>query len=168
MPNLIILFNINRPGDYIFTRLFLFLQVTGFSMAIFKGLYSWDGKKSDEHEPISWFPGAYDLKIVDLNEDYENITHLRPYLCIYTNTGKGYSVSANPEKFAKKICIDFNLDIEKVLWVERLNPQEDRFEVVTFRKKGQVGAHDFYAIEKRKPMQGELGLIVKELKQKKS
>ncbi len=37
-------------------------------MAIFKGRYSWDGKKNDQREPIAWFPGTYDLKIVDLAE----------------------------------------------------------------------------------------------------
>ena len=35
-------------------------------MKIFNGKYSWDGKKHDNQEPIAWFPGAYNLKIVDL------------------------------------------------------------------------------------------------------
>ena len=132
-------------------------------MAIFNGRYTWDGKKTDEKEPISWFPGAYDLVIVNLDEEGDNVAHIRPFICIFANTGSGYSVSANPEKFAKRICLDFNLDIEKVMWVERLEPDGDKFEVILFQKKGHLGEHVFYTIERRKPMKGELSLILREL-----
>lgn len=132
-------------------------------MAIFTGRYSWDGKKSDERDPISWFPGSYDLKIVDLGSLGKNITFLRPYLCIFTNTGSGYSVSANPEKFAKRICEDFSLDIEKVLWVEKKERNEELYEVITFQKKGHLGEHTFYTIEKRTPQRNELKLIQREI-----
>ncbi len=84
---------------------------------------------------------------------------MRPYLCIFTNTGSGYSVSANPEKFAKRICDDFSLPIERVLWVEQREKNSDFFEVITFQKKDQVGDHVFYTIERRKPMESELRLI---------
>jgi len=133
-------------------------------MAIFKGRYSWDGKKSENKEPISWFPGAYDLSISNLAGPQESISYIRPYLCIFTNTGWGYSVSANPEKFAKRICEDFGLPIEKVLWVEQTEPGSHSFEIITFRKRGQMGRQVFYAIEKRRPLENELKLIEKELK----
>ncbi|MEE4242342.1 MAG: hypothetical protein V2I36_12815 [Desulfopila sp.] len=132
-------------------------------MAIFDGRYSWDGTKNDGREPISWFPGAYDLKITNLDKSAESVSYIRPYLCVFTNTGKGYSVSANPEKFAKRICEDFSLQIEKVLWVEQVIPGTENFEIVTFKKRGQLGKHTFYSIQKRKPMPHELQLIRKEL-----
>ena len=128
-------------------------------MAIFSGRYSWDGRKTDGRDPISWFPGAYDLKIINLDESDTSISFMRPYLCIFTNTGSGYSVSANPEKFAKRICDDFSLPIERVLWVEQREKNSDFFEVITFQKKDQVGDHVFYTIERRKPMESELRLI---------
>ncbi len=128
-------------------------------MAIFQGRYSWDGTKTDNKEPISWFPGAYDLVIAKLEAGNKNITFLRPYICIYTNTGYGYSVSANPEKFAKRICDDFSLRIDKVLWVERKEPDSEKYEVIIFQEKGQMGETNFYSIEKRKPNLAELQLI---------
>ncbi len=130
-------------------------------MAIFSGRYSWDGKKTDGRDPISWFPGAYDLKIINLDESVKTVSFMRPYLCIFTNTGSGYSVSANPEKFAKRICEDFSLSIERVLWVEQQEKDSDVFEVITFQKKDQVGDHVFYNIERRKPLENELRLIKK-------
>lgn len=132
-------------------------------MAIFKGRYSWDGKKNDQREPIAWFPGAYDLKIVDLTEGKKGVTFLKPFLCIYTNTGAGYSISENPEKFAKRICSDFSLEMDKVLWTEQLQDGSDSFEIITFQKCGTVGDSPFYLIRKRKPLANEVKLIKKGL-----
>ena len=128
-------------------------------MAIFQGRYSWDGTKSDNRDPISWFPGAYDLIIAKLDGENTNISFIRPYICIYTNTGYGYSVSANPEKFAKRICEDFSLRIDKVLWVERKEPESEEYDVIIFQKKGKMGETVFYSMEKRTPHPAELRLI---------
>ena len=132
-------------------------------MAIFHGRYSWDGTKEDNKEPISWFPGAYDLTITDLSEASDSLTFIRPFLCVFTNTGKGYSVSANPEKFAKRICEDFSLQIDKVLWVERKEPGGESFDIIVFKKKGQMGDTAFYSMEKRKPLPNELSIIQRQL-----
>lgn len=132
-------------------------------MAIFHGRYSWDGTKSDNKEPISWFPGAYDLTITNLSESSEGLTFIRPFLCVFTNTGKGYSVSANPEKFAKRICEDFSLQIDKVLWVERKEAGAEKFDIIVFTKKGQMGDTAFYSMQKRKPLANELHMIQREL-----
>lgn len=132
-------------------------------MAIFHGRYSWDGTKADDKEPISWFPGAYDLTITNLSESNDSLTFIRPMLCVFTNTGKGYSVSANPEKFAKRICEDFSLQIDKVLWVERKEPGVESFDIIVFRKKGQMGETAFYSMEKRQPLANELSIIQRQL-----
>jgi hypothetical protein len=128
-------------------------------MAIFNGRYSWSGKKEDQHDPIAWFPGAYDIKIVDLSVNNSGVTYLRPYLCIYKSTGQGHCISANPEKFAKRICIDFSLDIEKVLWVEQDKEVAEKFEVVIFKKCGNLHQNTFFQFEKRKPTPREMTLI---------
>jgi hypothetical protein len=132
-------------------------------MAIFHGRYSWDGTKADNKEPISWFPGAYDLTITDLSESNDSLTFIRPILCVFTNTGKGYSVSANPEKFAKRICEDFSLQVDKVLWVERKEPGVESFDIIVFKKKGQMGDTTFYTMEKRQPLPNELNIIQRQL-----
>lgn len=129
---------------------------------IFNGRYSWDGTKDNNKDPISWFPGAYDLKIVNLSTGPEEIIHIKPYLCIFTNTGKGNSVSANPEKFAKRICVDFSLEMEKVLWVEQVEIGTENYEIINFKIRGQLGENKFYTMQKRKPMPNELNLIRKE------
>ncbi|MDR3629393.1 MAG: hypothetical protein P4L42_03570 [Desulfocapsaceae bacterium] len=132
-------------------------------MAIFCGRYSWDGRKTDQREPVAWFPGAYDLRIIDLTEGMKGITFLKPVLCIYTNTGTGYSISEHPERFAKRICSDFSLEIDKVLWVEQLQHGSDSFEIITYKQCGILGGNSLYLTLKRRPLPRELNLIRKGL-----
>jgi hypothetical protein len=161
-------------NGYIISTRFFFTIVTGentlvlnheITKSIFDGRYSWDGKKKDRREPIAWFPGAYDLKILDLTFGKKNITFLKPFLCIYTNTGAGYSISEHPEKFAKNVCRDFSLDMEKVLWVEKLDREQDIFEIISFVKCGILGDDSIYLIKKRKPRDNEMRLISKVMKE---
>lgn len=132
-------------------------------MAIFDGRYSWSGKKEDHRDPVAWFPGAYDLKIIDLSKNNPGVTFLRPFLCIFKGTGVGHSISATPEKFAKRICFDFSLEMERVLWVEQDREEPDKFEVVDFKKWGNLSEDSFYQSRKRKPTKGELTLISREI-----
>ncbi len=132
-------------------------------MAIFDGVYSWTGKREDQYEPIAWFPGAYDLKIIDLRESNNGVSFLKPYLCVFTNTGKGHSISANPEKFAKRLCVDFSLELEKVLWVERAKEDLEKFEIISFIKCGKLSETAFYQVDRRNPTPGELVLIQKNI-----
>lgn len=134
-------------------------------MKVFAGRYSWDGKKHDEQDPIAWFPGSYNLKIFRLVDKGAGVRHLKPYICIYSKTGEGMSISENPEKFAKKVCNDFSMEIEKVLWAEELGDNTGDFDVVMFTKSGQIGATSFYNMEKRKPLKGEKKLIDKHLRE---
>lgn len=133
-------------------------------MKVFAGRYSWDGKKHEGRDPIAWFPGSYNLKIFHLADRKPGVRHLKPYICIYSKTGEGMSISENPEKFAKQICSDFAMDMEKVLWAEELGTNSGEFDVVVFTRSGQMGTTSFYKIEKRKPLLGEKKLIEMELK----
>lgn len=132
-------------------------------MAIFDGRYRWDGKKTGEQEPIAWSPGAYDVKIFESASPTSKVKHLKPYICIYSPTGEGQSISAHPEKFAKQICRDFSLDLERVLWVEDLMRQDDRYEVVVFSRSAKIGGTVFYSTKKRKAQRGEILLIAEHM-----
>jgi len=132
-------------------------------MAIFAGRYQWDGTKSGEREPIAWSPGAYDLKIFKCAASSKKVQHLKPFVCIYAPTGEGQSISANPEKFAKQICHDFSLDIERVLWVEDLLQDENRYEVIMFNKFVNIGKTIFYKTTKRMATDHEVLMIQQEL-----
>ena len=128
-------------------------------MAIYHGRYRWDGTKKDNQEPIAWSPGAYDIEIFLCNTSSAKVQHLKTHICVYARTGEGHSISANPEKFAKKICSDFSLDLERVLWVEDHLLDGNRYEIVQFTRSGRVGRDIFYKVSKRKPLIHEISLI---------
>jgi hypothetical protein len=133
------------------------------SMAIFNGRYKWDGTKRGGEEPIAWFAGTYDLKIFKRASSSQKVQHLKPIVCLYAPTGEGQSISANPEKFARKICRDFSLEIERVFWVEDMLTEPERYQVVMFTRSGKMGERIFYRIDKRPAMEAEVAMIQREL-----
>ena len=133
-------------------------------MKIFDGRYTWDGKKHDGQDPIAWFPGSYDLKIVAFPDGGKGrLRHLKPYLCVYARTGEGLSISAHPEKFAREICRKFSLEIEKVLWIEDLLAGDNRYEVAAFKKSGHLAEEQLYSVSKRPATAGEVEMVEREL-----
>ncbi len=124
-------------------------------MTLFNGRYSWDGTKKDNREPIAWFPGSYDLKILSRGDAKSRVKHLKQYTCVYSKTGDGLSISENPEKFARQVCDDFSLDLEKGLWVEDLLCEKDRYVVVMFTRSRKLGDTVLYTTSKRKPFDAE-------------
>ena len=132
-------------------------------VAIFNGRYSWDGKKKDSGPPIAWFPGTYNLKIIDCSDPGRGVEQLKPYICLFSETGEGQSIYANPEKFAKQICHDFSLNIERVLWVEEFSDDEKRYDIILFSRSGRLGSSYFYRAKRRPALEKEIHMIHKQL-----
>ncbi len=132
-------------------------------MTVFNGRYSWNGCKQDEREPIAWYPGAYNLKIFNTTLNQGVVESLKSHACVYSKTGEGISISDNPLKFAKQICDDFSLQLEKVLWVEELSNEKEKYVVVMFTKCGKLGEETIYETTKRLPLPGEKRWIRMEL-----
>jgi len=127
-------------------------------MAIFNGRYEWDGTKSGDLEPVAWYPGSYDVKIVNLG-GAGKVVSLKSVLCLFSPTGQGHSISANPERFARRICAEFSLEIERVLWIEDSLAMENRYQVVNFVRSGKMGEGYFYKAARRPAMAAELKII---------
>lgn len=56
-----------------------------------------------------------------------------------------------PEKFAKRICQDFGIDMDRVLWIEDHLTSRNRYEVLCFTRTGKMGDMVFYSCERRYP-----------------
>ena len=118
--------------------------------SVYVGRYSWDGIKSGDREPIAWSGGAYDIVIYKRQTLPGNIELLKPHVCVYSKTGIGQSISENPEKFAQNICYDYSLQLERVVWVENLLCEKDRYDIVQFRRLRKIGNTILYKTEKRR------------------
>jgi len=133
-------------------------------MTIYNGIYSWDGTKTDSDAPIAWFGGSYSVRIFERAPGKGNVEHLKPYICLFSGTGCGQSISANPEKFAKRICYDFHLDLERVMWIEEGTQHGgDRYEIVNFKRSMTMGKTVFYQVEKRPASVAEIRMIEREI-----
>ena len=133
------------------------------NMAIYVGRYSWDGIKRDGRDPIAWSGGAYDVKIYERPSSRGRVELLKPYVCVYSKTGIGQSISAQPEKFAQHICHDFGLNIERVVWVEDLLDGQHRYEIVQFSRTAKIGKTVLYKSAKRQAKESEIRQLEDEL-----
>ncbi len=132
-------------------------------MSLFDGRYSWDGTKKSSDRPIAWFPGSYNLKIIDCSKADQSIEQLKSHICIFSETGEGQSIYAHPEKFAQQICNDFSLSMERVLWVEEFCRDKDKYDIILFTRSGKLGDKFFYRTKRRKALAKEIALIEKEI-----
>lgn len=130
----------------------------GGSMVIFDGKYEWDGKKKSDRFPISWWPGSYNLKLVDLRDKMPGVAFLKPYVCIISDTGNGFSIKNTFERFALSVCDHFNIDVEKVLWIEgdTINPDTG---AAVVKPVGYMGHKPIYGTSWRPVRPNELALV---------
>ncbi len=118
-------------------------------MILFDGIYSWSGKKHSGEHPVSWWPGSYRIKIVDLSDTTPNgVLHMKPCVCLFADTGKGFNIRNNFQYFAKSICKEFGLNLNKVLWVEFFS-QGRTMDVATLEEGPRVGRETLYKVHWR-------------------
>jgi hypothetical protein len=91
-------------------------------MVLHDFIYEWDGKSHDGEKPISWWPGSYHVKIVELASDKGNVSYLIPVAVILKNARINPTMNTSLKNyihtFAHKISKQYDLDLGKTLWVE--------------------------------------------------
>ncbi|OQY50393.1 MAG: hypothetical protein B6230_06380 [Desulfobacteraceae bacterium 4572_89] len=84
--------------------------------------YKWDGKSRSGEKPIAWWPGAYRVRIIKLGDDSRSISYLFPIAVVFKSmaiTGSmDISLKNYIDNFAKKISKEYDLEVDKTLWVE--------------------------------------------------
>jgi hypothetical protein len=127
-------------------------------MVIFDGKFEWDGKKRSEKFPISWWPGSYQIKIIDLKDRAPGAVLMRPYLCILSDTGEGFSIKNTFERFALSVCDKFGLEVEKVLWVEE-NAINENMGAAMVKAVMKIGGKYIYETTWRPIRPNEMNLV---------
>jgi hypothetical protein len=130
---------------------------------LFDGTYSWQGKTTARKRPISWWRSAYQLRIIDISRDGKDIVFLKPHLVLFADTGQGASVTNCLPELAKRICEDFDLDLNRVVWVEERPEADDRYRVAMFRPVARLSGEAFYQVVWRMASPGEQALIAAHL-----
>ncbi len=128
-------------------------------MLIYEGEYTWNGNRTSYDRPISWWPGSYNLKIVDISFPYENVYMFKPVVCMFSSIDKGVISTNCIQNLAKKICKEFKLKLNRVLWIEKFPTESEYMEVVLFKKITSIGSENLYGIKRRPVMVNELKII---------
>lgn len=131
-------------------------------MIIYNDVFSWDGSRTSGKTTVCWWPGSYNIKIIDVSLTGENVRLFKPYICIFSNTGKGTSIVNHTQSFLKRISEEFNLDPENTLFVEHF-PDKNLFEVVNVTRSWSIGVDTIYSIKRRHVNTHEINFLEKHL-----
>ena len=101
---------------------------------------------------------SWRLRLFDFSIRQPDVKHLRPYAVVATQTGEGFFKTTCAESLGKRICRDFNLAIDEILWIEHY-PDEPALYVANFKPKSYLGNEIFYTIDWRPIRPNELQVI---------
>lgn len=122
-------------------------------------IYEWDGKSTDGEKPVSWWPGSYHVKIVKLATDNKDISYLIPFAVILKNARINPTMNTSLKNyihtFAQKISKEYNIDMEKTLWVEL----DDTIRVTRLHPDPKLASATLYSIPWRPIRPNEQALI---------
>jgi hypothetical protein len=128
-------------------------------MILFDGEYSWKGSVDRNQRPISWWASTYHLKIVDLGRRNDGVFYLKPIIVKIHDTGQGASVVNCLPEMAKHICAEFELDLNRVLWVEETDGGAAEIQVASFEPVANVAGEALYKTNRRPATSQEVDLI---------
>jgi hypothetical protein len=128
-------------------------------MIFFDGTYRL--QRRDDEPAGSSGPGAcsWRLRIIDLTLKQPEVKHLKPYVVVASQTGEGIFKSTCAESLGKRICRDFSLDVNEILWIEHFPGEYDRMYVAAFRPKAYLGSEIFYTVDWRPIRRNEIETI---------
>ncbi|MDY0375071.1 MAG: hypothetical protein RBQ72_04995 [Desulfobacterium sp.] len=128
-------------------------------MILHDTIYEWDGKSSDGEKPVAWWPGAYRIRIVDLTAGSPGMIHLKSRAVICRNRDKGTSIRNCIENFAGKVSQKYDLEIDRVLWVEVGQKDPRDVQIATLKKVSPMGGKDLYSASWRSARPNELKML---------
>ena len=128
-------------------------------MILYDGEYSWEGRIDRNARPISWWASNYHLKIFDLGRQTEGLFYLRPVIIKIHDTRQGASVANCLPEMAKAICAQFELDINRVLWVEENSDDGVGVQVACFERVATVAGEPLYKTDWRPATPPEVDFI---------
>jgi hypothetical protein len=128
-------------------------------MIVFNGKYTWDGKKDGDHKPVSWWPGSQHLTVVDFSHEKTDVVMLKPFVVLASDTKEGYSIHKRYQDLIIGVCREFNIDLQKVLWVRYARAAKNEMQVAVLKFFGGKGPYRVYDLKWRAVMANERKLV---------
>ena len=127
-------------------------------MLLFDGTYRLQRQEDAPSKLGRKWACAWRLRVFDFSKKYPDVQHLRPYAVVATQTGEGIFKTTCAESLGNRICRDFDLNVDEILWVEHY-PDEPALYVAIFSPKSYYETEVFYDVDWRPIMPNELNAI---------
>ncbi|HSL60727.1 MAG TPA: hypothetical protein VK885_03005 [Desulfotignum sp.] len=125
--------------------------------------YEWDGKSRSGKKPVSWWPGCYRVRIIQLENRNSGIKHLFPVAVVFKPLKTGAVMNTSLENylhnFAEKISAQYGLDMTRVLWIKLGDP----LRAGMLKPERKLSDETFYTISWRPVRPNELAAIAPDL-----
>ena len=128
-------------------------------MIYYDGTYRLQRKGDATSKPIGKLACSWRLRLIDLSLSQPDVKHLKPIVVVATQDDKGLFKTTCAESLGRRICRDFDLDINEILWIEHFPAKPGQMYVATFTPKHYLGPEIFYNIDWRSIRTNELEAI---------
>jgi hypothetical protein len=128
-------------------------------MIIFNGKYTWDGKSDSGHKPVSWWPGSQFLTIVDISTEKTDVVMLKPFIVLASDAKEAYSIHKRYQDLIVGVCREFDIEIQKVLWVRCNRDAENEMKVAVLKLLTGKGPYKVFDLKWRTVMPNERKLV---------
>ena len=127
-------------------------------MIYYDGIYRLKPLDTDKI-PIRQWTAAWRVRIIDLSFNRPEVQYLRPRVVVAVQTGAGSMKTSCAESLGRRICRDFDLNTEQILWVEQFKENPERYYVATFIQRPYMGPENWDSVTWRPVRPNEISAI---------
>lgn len=125
-------------------------------MLVFEGTYMLERK--EDPGATSAYACAWRVKIVDFSSNDPGHRHIRPYALLAYRKKSGIFKTSCAECLGKRICKDFDLHVDDILWVEAFPDLPETLYVAVFSPRYR-DATIGYTVTWRPILENELAAV---------
>lgn len=104
-------------------------------MLLFDGTYTLSRKEDPGSSPA--YACAWQVKIIDFSSGDPSHPHIRPYAILAVRKAGGIFKTSCAESLGKRICHDFDIKVDDLLWIEAFPDMPDQLFVAGFTPRYQ-------------------------------
>ena len=128
-------------------------------MIVYDGTYQLQTDFGRGSKPKPKWVSAWRVRIIDQSSVGPTVQHLKPTIVVANPSESSTSLISCAEAVGKKIRQDFNLDIEKVLWIEHIPSGPGLWHAAVFTPKTRIDPDVHFDINWRPLRPNEEDLI---------
>jgi hypothetical protein len=130
-------------------------------MIFFDGNYRFKPFEEAESKPIKDWEYSWRVRIINfgLGQYEQGVQFLRPIIIIAVQNGGRLLKTNCAESLGRRICRDFELNVEEILWIEYFPSDSEPLKVASFQPRTLMGPNTFYTVSWRVARPNELMAI---------